>query len=58
VRLDGSADVQVFDAAGRIVAVEPVVAGRGQLDVAGLPTGVYLVKATGQAAAAKLVVRR
>jgi len=58
VRLDRGGEVQVLDAAGRAVAHARVTAGQSWLDVSGLPTGVYLVRAVGQGESAKLVVRR
>jgi hypothetical protein len=58
VRGAAGAEVQVLDASGRVAAVAPVTAGTGRLDLSALPTGVYLVRAAGQGAVAKLVVRR
>ncbi len=43
-RAGSAADVQLFDLSGRIVMSQPVVAGRATMNLAGLKSGVYMVK--------------
>ena len=57
IELDADSNVEIFDLQGRLVATYPMKKGMNQIDVSGLPEGLYFIK-TAEGAIGKVIMRK